>query len=164
MPGIRTSASSKSHPPDPLLYARRCRLMAATRSGPTCTWPMRRCRMACGACWTASTRSIPANPTARRRRCAIQRLALDRDHARRSRGRPRDRASGRAHASGERPQGAVRQRDLHDAFRGNDRGREPPAPQIPIRARNAAGIHLPLPLDGQGRWRSGTTAARCTTR
>ena len=58
----------------------------------------------------------------------------------------RRRASGRADASGDRPQGALRQRRAHGALRGHDRRREPTAPAVPVRALGPAGVHVPVPV------------------
>ena len=49
-------------------------------------------------------------------------------------------------------------------FVGHDRGREPAAAAVPVRALGAAGVHVPVPAGGPVRSRCGTTGARCTTR
>ena len=49
-------------------------------------------------------------------------------------------------------------------FAGMTRGGERAAARVPLPAPGAAGVHLPLPLGGRARSRSGTTAARSTTR
>ena len=51
-----------------------------------------------------------------------------------------------AHPSRDRPQGALCQPQPHDPLRGHDGGGERPARRLPLRARSAAGIHLPRPL------------------
>ena len=53
---------------------------------------------------------------------------------------------GGAHAPGNRPQGAVRERRPYRALPGVDARGEPAAPGVPFRAPGAARIHLPLPL------------------
>ena len=56
------------------------------------------------------------------------------------------RASGGAHASRNRPQGALRQWRARAALQGHDGGGKRAAVELSVPARHAAGIHLPLPL------------------
>ena len=72
--------------------------------------------------------------------------------------------SGRAHASRNRPQGAVRQRPTRMHFSGMTAGRERAAARVPLRSTRPPRVHLPLPLGRPARSRSGTTAAPCTSR
>ena len=58
----------------------------------------------------------------------------------------RRRASGRAHPSRDRAQGALCQCRPHRALQGHDRGGERAA-ALPVPAPDPAGIHLPLPLE-----------------
>ena len=54
--------------------------------------------------------------------------------------------SRRAHAPRDRPQGALRQLDLHPADSRRHREREPRAARVPVRARDQPPLPVPLPL------------------
>ena len=63
-----------------------------------------------------------------------------------------DRPSGGPHPPRDRPQGALRQLQLHLPLRGHDRSGERPAARLPLRPPAAAGVHLPVPVErGRGR-------------
>src|SRR5204862_7094669 len=68
------------------------------------------------------------------------------DRRRRDQTGIRRRASGGPDASGDRAQGALREHRAHRALRRPLRGGELAAPQLPLPASGAAGIHLPLRL------------------
>ena len=69
------------------------------------------------------------------------------------------RASGGAHPSGDRPQGALRQPQLHHAHRRPQEERERSAAGDALPPQRDAGIPVPLRLAAQLRSPSGTTAA-----
>ncbi len=93
----------------------------------------------------------------------LTRLALHRHRAEPAGGRPRGGASRRARASGDGPQGAVRQLDLHHALRGH--GPRPRAGRCSSSSSTTpSGPNSPAACAGAPTtWRSGTTAAPCTT-
>ena len=73
------------------------------------------------------------------------------------------RPSGGPHPPRDRPQGALRQLQLHLPLRGHDRSGERPAARLPVHPPAAPGVHVPVPVDRGRGSRYGTTAARSTT-
>ncbi len=82
---------------------------------------------------------------------------------RRTRAPSTSRAPGGAHPPGDGAQGPLRQRRAHRPVRGHDRGRERPAPGVPLSAPGRAGAHVPFRHGLPARSPSGTIAACSTT-
>ena len=77
---------------------------------------------------------------------------------------PRGRPSGRAHPSGDRPQGAVRQPRLHHAHHGAAEARERRAARDAAAPRRDAGVPVPLPLAAPLGGLLGQSLRACTAR
>ena len=111
----------------------RCRRSAATRCSPTCIPPTRRCRDGMKRLLDGLTAVNSSRQGRRRRKTREDRIKRQRDDAGDA-GVPR-RASGRAHPSGDRAQGALRQRRAHrSASSGMTEDESAPLLRLPLRS------------------------------